>query len=126
MLNVGVAKEVARSILPQSMMTEFIVTGNLRNYLHFCHLRMKPDAQKEIRDPAWAIFKLIKHRCPQTCDVWLNSTFNAMTVYEDESETMYNWAEPEFTGRRKKEFLEKCKKIMPSKSGESYLKEYSK
>lgn len=45
----GVAPEVARSILPQSMYTEFIETASLAALARLCHLRLGPDAQKEIR-----------------------------------------------------------------------------
>jgi thymidylate synthase (FAD) len=45
----GVAPEVARCILPQSMYTEFIETGSLAAYARLCGLRLSPDAQKEIR-----------------------------------------------------------------------------
>lgn len=46
----GVAPEVARCILPQSMYTEFIETGSLAAYARLYNLRMDPSAQKEIRD----------------------------------------------------------------------------
>ena len=45
----GVAPEVARGILPQSMYTEFVETGSLAAYARLCHLRLGADAQKEIR-----------------------------------------------------------------------------
>jgi thymidylate synthase (FAD) len=55
----GVAPEVARSVLPQSMYTEFIETGSLAAYARLCHLRLGPDAQKEIRDYAGAVSELM-------------------------------------------------------------------
>lgn len=50
-----VAPELARTILPQSMYTEFIETGSLAAYARLCRLRLNPAAQKEIRDYAEAI-----------------------------------------------------------------------
>jgi thymidylate synthase (FAD) len=50
-----VAPEIARSVLPQAMYTEFIETGSLAAYARLCHLRLGPDAQKEIRDYAKAV-----------------------------------------------------------------------
>lgn len=49
LLKAGVAPEVARAILPQSMYTEFIETGSLFAYARLCALRLDPGAQVEIR-----------------------------------------------------------------------------
>jgi thymidylate synthase (FAD) len=56
----GVAPEVARAILPQSMYSEFIETGSLAAYARICHLRLDPHAQKEIREYATALSQLIQ------------------------------------------------------------------
>jgi len=60
----GVAPEVARSVLPQSMYTEFIETGSLAAYARLCHLRLGPDAQKEIRDYASALNRSLEAAFP--------------------------------------------------------------
>lgn len=52
MIENGVAPEQARMILPQNMYTEFYMTGNLRAWAHFLHLRLDQHAQKEVRDVA--------------------------------------------------------------------------
>lgn len=49
MLESGVAREQARAILPQSLLTKFYMTGNLRNWAHFCKLRLDAHAQQEVR-----------------------------------------------------------------------------
>ena len=49
LLTAGVAPEIARVVLPQSMYTEFIETGSLAAYARICSLRLDPAAQKEIR-----------------------------------------------------------------------------
>ena len=49
LLGQGIAPEVARCVLPQSMMTEFIETGSLAAYARLFKLRSDPSAQKEIR-----------------------------------------------------------------------------
>lgn len=46
-LRLGGAKEMARAILPQNLMTKFYMTGNLRNWAHFIELRIDAHAQKE-------------------------------------------------------------------------------
>ena len=49
LLKDGIAPEIARSVLPQSMYTEFIETGSLYAYARICSLRSDPNAQAEIR-----------------------------------------------------------------------------
>lgn len=55
MLNHGVAKEVARMVLPVATYSTAYVTGNLRNWFQFLVLRNAPQAQWEIRKVAEAI-----------------------------------------------------------------------
>lgn len=64
LLSSGVAPEVARMILPQSMYTEFIETGSLAAYARLCALRLDPTAQKEIRDYATAVSRLLEPMFP--------------------------------------------------------------
>ena len=64
LLDIGVAPEVARMILPQSMYTEFIETGSLAAYARLCALRLDPTAQKEIRDYATAVDTLMREKFP--------------------------------------------------------------
>jgi len=49
LLELGVSKEQARTILPLSLNTEYIWTGSFQAFTHLCHLRLKPDAQFETR-----------------------------------------------------------------------------
>lgn len=55
MLNAGVAKEVARNVLPVGTMTQFYATANPRNVMQFLLLRNDPNALHEIREVAKAI-----------------------------------------------------------------------
>lgn len=55
----GVCREQARGILPQNLMTEFIMTGNLRNYAHFIKLREHEGAQAEVQEVAEQIRNII-------------------------------------------------------------------
>jgi len=64
LLSRGVAPEIARCVLPQSMFTEFIETGSLAAYARLYKLRTDPTAQKEIRDYAERLGELIEPRFP--------------------------------------------------------------
>lgn len=60
----GVAPEIARAILPQSMYSLVYETGSLAAYARICNLRLDPSAQKEIRDYATAIDTIMKEIFP--------------------------------------------------------------
>jgi thymidylate synthase (FAD) len=64
LLEQNVAPEIARCVLPQSMMTEFIETGSLAAYARLYKLRTDPHAQKEIRNYAEKLGKLIEPHFP--------------------------------------------------------------
>lgn len=64
LLEKGVAPEIARTILPQSMYTTFIETGSLSAYARICQLRLDPSAQKEIQEYAKAIDIIMKESFP--------------------------------------------------------------
>ena len=55
MLKMDIAPEMARMVLPQSMMTEWYWSGTLYAFARVCNLRCKPDAQKETQDVGWGI-----------------------------------------------------------------------
>lgn len=52
LLEIGVAPEQARMVLPQSMYTSYYVTGSLAAWARAYQLRIDPHAQKEIQDLA--------------------------------------------------------------------------
>lgn len=60
----GVAPEIARSVLPQGMYTEFIETGSLAAYARIWALRTDPGAQREIQGYARAIESLLMPHFP--------------------------------------------------------------
>ena len=66
LLEMKVAPEIARSILPQGMYTEFIETGSLAAYVRLCNLRMDSHAQKEIQEYANAVCSLIEPHFPHS------------------------------------------------------------
>ena len=68
LLEKGVAPEVARAILPQSMYSLVYETGSLAAYARICHLRLDPTAQKEIRNYATAIDQLMADAFPVSWD----------------------------------------------------------
>lgn len=64
MLEKGIARELARAILPVSLYTEWYWQIDLHNLFHFLRLRMDPHAQYEIRAFAEAMAKCAKAVAP--------------------------------------------------------------
>jgi thymidylate synthase (FAD) len=64
MLENGIAREVARMVLPLNLYTEFYATGNFRNWMHFINLRASEDAQYEIRVYAQEICDILRANMP--------------------------------------------------------------
>jgi len=66
MLEQGVAKEVARAVLPLSTYTKYYWSCNPRSLMHFCSLRNHDDAQYEIRQYAAAAESFLERLMPAT------------------------------------------------------------
>jgi thymidylate synthase (FAD) len=52
MLSGGIAPQIARSVLPNSLKSEIGVTGNFRSWRHFLHLRTSTKAHPQMRQIA--------------------------------------------------------------------------
>lgn len=72
MLNLGVAKEQARIMLPLSQYTEFYWTASFQAVMNFLELRNKPDAQWEVREFAKIIEKQMRGNLPEITKIWLD------------------------------------------------------
>jgi thymidylate synthase (FAD) len=66
MLEQGVAKEVARAVLPLSTYTKYYWSCNPRSLMHFCGLRNHESAQYEIRQYASAAESFLERLMPVT------------------------------------------------------------
>ena len=65
LLNLGIAKEVARFVLPQGTYTRLYVTGSARSFIHYCDVRDDAGvAQYEHVELAQAIKKVFAAECP--------------------------------------------------------------
>ena len=64
MLEEGIAPEMARMVLPQCMMTEWIWSGSVFAFSRVCNLRSKSNAQAETRMVTYPLSKHIKDHFP--------------------------------------------------------------
>ena len=66
LLNLGVAKELARNVLAQGMFTKFMYKTNARSLMNFLSLRNHERAMYEIRQYAAALEKVFEFHLPLT------------------------------------------------------------
>jgi len=66
----GVAKEVARIVMPVAAYSEMYWKIDLHNLFHFLKLRADPHAQKEIRVFAEAMIELARPHFPVAFEAW--------------------------------------------------------
>lgn len=63
-LDLGIAKEQARFLLPMSSTTTLYMTGNVRSWIHYLAIRLGPETQKEHREVAQEIFNILTDHLP--------------------------------------------------------------
>lgn len=78
MLEAGVAKEVARMVLPVGIYTSFYVTMNARSLMNFLSLRTASNAQWEIQQVANEMELAFAEHMPQTYGAWVNFGRNSI------------------------------------------------
>ncbi len=122
MLDMGLAREIARINLPLSNYTEWYWKIDLQNLFHFLKLRLDPHAQYEIRVFGEAIAEIVKSAVPIAWeafeDYMLNSanfSFQELKVIKElinnnipEQDTLVNSG---LSKREAVEFLNKFEKI---------------
>jgi thymidylate synthase (FAD) len=70
MLEMGVAREQARSILPLTVYTKVWWTASFQSIMNFVELRDEPTSQVEIQEYAKALKKLMLDTFPETTRLW--------------------------------------------------------
>lgn len=64
LLDIGCSPQEARSVLPNSLKTEVVMTANLREWRHFIKLRTAPAAHPDMRRIARMLYDLLSLRYP--------------------------------------------------------------
>ncbi len=88
LLDLDIARELARVNLPVSTYTEMYWQMDLHNLFHFLKLRLDPHAQKEIRDYAAVIFDLTRRVCPVACEAFEEYIAGGMSFSRSELEAL--------------------------------------
>ena len=70
-LNMGIAKEVARKVLPEGITTsKMYMNGTLRSWLHYISVRTDPSTQKEHRIVAEQCKEVLKKEFPKVMEAY--------------------------------------------------------
>jgi thymidylate synthase (FAD) len=83
LLKAGVARELARMVLPVNIYTEIYVNCDVRNLMHFFNLRLAPTAQWEIRQFAGAMFQIFEQLYPWSAEAWRKFKFRMLEEPEN-------------------------------------------
>lgn len=65
---VGASPQMARSVLPNALKTELIMTANLREWRHFLKLRTAQGAHPQMREVTIPLLKELQYRIPVVFD----------------------------------------------------------
>ncbi len=68
MIQQGATPQEARSVLPNSLKTEIVMTANLREWRHFLRLRTSKHAHPQMRELAVPLLEELKQRIPVVFD----------------------------------------------------------
>lgn len=71
LLQNGATPQEARSVLPNSLKTEVVMTANIREWRHFLKLRCSPAAHPQMREVALILLEKV-HALIPVCfdDIW--------------------------------------------------------
>lgn len=64
LLSMGATPQEARSVLPNSLKTEVVMTANIREWRHFFKLRCSPAAHPQMREVACMLLTQVKEKIP--------------------------------------------------------------
>lgn len=84
----GVARELARSVLPMNLYTRWVWTIDLHNLMHLLELRLDPHAQLEIRIFAEALAKIVEAWVPLAWEAFRDYRLDALTLSRQDCEAL--------------------------------------
>ena len=88
LLEQGVAREIARCVLPLTMYTEWYWKIDLHNLFHFLRLRMDAHAQLEVRELAEAMATFVEPRVPYAWEAFYEDRVKGTFVSVQEKEVL--------------------------------------
>lgn len=86
LINLGLTRELARSVLSVNFYTEWYYKMDLHNLFNFLRLRLDSHAQWEIQEYARAMYEITKTIAPVACNAFEKHIINAVVLSADEKE----------------------------------------
>jgi thymidylate synthase (FAD) len=107
--SVGVARELARAVLPVSFYTQWYWKADLHNLLRFLELRMDAHAQWEIRQYADVVGSIVEQWVPHTWQAFRDYRLDRLELSSAAAEVVRRWTtggtvEREETGLSQREW----------------------
>lgn len=88
LLQLGICREQARTVLPAGQYTECFVTANLGDWMLFLKQRLDPHAQREIQVYAEAVLEILTDLFPMSMQAFLDYQVNGVTLSKEEMEVL--------------------------------------
>lgn len=110
----GVARELARMVLPTNIYTEMYWKLDLHNLLHFIRLRIHPHAQYEIRAYAEVMLDIMRQWVPAACEAFEDYSLNGISLSNQEQAALnaiLSGKDPDFGTMSKREIREFASKF---------------
>lgn len=118
----GVARELARNVLPVNLYTRFVWTVDLHNAMHMLRLRLDSHAQLEIRVFAQALADIVKAWVPVAHEAFVDYRLEARTfsrcellalsgILQGDKSILAAASEAGLRGREHAEFLTKLEEM---------------
>lgn len=120
----GVARELARIVLPTAEYTEMYWKIDLHNLMRFLRLRYDEHAQEEIREFSKAVLKIIRKYVPITIEAWEDYVLNSIKLSKREAEILLSFITNKkdlFDKIEKDEYLSKTEKFEMKKKLENFF-----
>jgi thymidylate synthase (FAD) len=94
-LDLGISRELARTVLPVGTFTRWVSTMNAHNLLHLLALRLDRHAQWEVRQYAEAIARIVADWLPITWEAFVDYRIEAATLSRAEVAALRDVLTPE-------------------------------
>ena len=94
-LDLGISRELARTVLPVGTYTRWVTTMNAHNLLHLLALRLDRHAQWEVRQYAEAIARIVADWLPLTWEAFVDYRIEAATLSRAEVAALRDVLTPE-------------------------------
>ena len=112
LLDLGLAREIARIDLPLSLYTQWYWQMDLHNLFHFLKLRLDSHAQYEIRVYAEVVLSMVRAVCPIACEAFETLVLNGQrfsSAEMDAIKVMFEGKECPLSGRERMLFEDKLR-----------------